>query len=135
VVLSGGDTLSPAKVEGFLTRQPELAQAMVYGDKRPHLVAILVPDEEWLEDWARQHGKAFDRDALAGDAELQRTLEQVVARANKEVAPTEKVRRFTVAPAPFTVDNDMMTPTLKVRRHKVKAAYGERLEALYGGRG
>jgi long-chain acyl-CoA synthetase len=140
VVLSGGDTLSPARVEGFLTRQPEIAQAMVYGDKRPHLVAIVVPDGEWLADWAKAEGKAGgdgqDPEALmaelAPDADLRAALDKVIQRANEDVSLPEKVRRFTIAPAPFTIDNDMMTPTLKVRRHKVKEAYQDRLEALYG---
>jgi long-chain acyl-CoA synthetase len=139
-VLSGGDTLSPARVEGFLTRQPEIAQAMVYGDKRPHLVAILVPDGEWLADWAQQHGKAAgggqDADALmaelASDRDLRAEFDRVVQRANADVSLPERVRRFTLAPASFSIDNDMMTPTLKVRRHKVKEAYQDRLEALYG---
>jgi long-chain acyl-CoA synthetase len=138
VVLSGGDTLSPARVEGFLTRQPEIAQAMVYGDKRPHLVAIVVPDGEWLAEWAQRNGKADGREAeqllaeLAGDGELQSALGAVIDRANQEVSLPEKVRRFVIAPGSFTVENDMMTPTLKVRRHKVKEAYQDRLEALYG---
>ena len=139
-MLSGGDTLSPARVEGFLTRQSEIAQAMVYGDKRPHLVAIVVPDGEWLADWAKAHGKAAgdgqDPEALmaelAPDADLRAALDKVIQRANEDVSLPEKVRRFTIAPAPFTIDNDMMTPTLKVRRHKVKEAYQDRLEALYG---
>ena len=144
VVLSGGDTLSPARVESFLTRHREIAQAMVYGDKRPHLVAIVVPDQEWLADWAADWGKAQgkaggdgqDPEALmaelAEDADLRAALDKAVQRANEEVSLPEKVRRFTIAPAPFSIDNDMMTPTLKVRRHKVKEAYQDRLEALYG---
>ena len=52
VVLSGGDNVSPARIEGFLTLQPEISQAMVVGDKRPHLVGLLVPDPDWLRDWA-----------------------------------------------------------------------------------
>ncbi|MBK1698776.1 AMP-dependent synthetase/ligase [Rhodovibrio salinarum] len=142
VVLSGGDTLSPARVEGFLTRQPEIAQAMVYGDRRPHLVAILVPDGEWLADWAKRHAKTGDKTGsggadqlmanLAEDTDLRAELDRVVHRVNQEISQSEKVRRFVIAPAPFTVDNDMMTPTLKVRRHKVKERYQENLEALYG---
>jgi long-chain acyl-CoA synthetase len=138
VVLSGGDTLSPARVEGFLTRQPEIAQAMVYGDKRPHLVAIVVPDQEWLAEWAKAQGKGSSKEGealiadLAEDGDLRSTLDKVIQRANEDVSLPEKVRRFTIAPAPFTIDNDMLTPTLKVRRHKVKEAYQDRLEALYG---
>src|SRR5690606_26458922 len=53
IVVSGGDTLSPQRVEGFLTLQPEIAQAMVYGDKRPYLVGLIVPDQTFLTAWAK----------------------------------------------------------------------------------
>ena len=57
IVNSGGDNVSPQRVEGFMTVEPEIAQAMVYGDKRPHLVALVVPDEEFARDWGRSRGK------------------------------------------------------------------------------
>ena len=107
---------------------------MVVGDKRPHLVALLVPDHEWLVGWAREHGKKADLAALDGDKDLQAALSEVVDRVNKELSQIERVRRFAVADAAFSIENEMMTPTLKIRRHIVRAAYGERLDALYGGR-
>ncbi len=58
-------------------------------------------------------------------------LSAVVERVNKELSATERVRRFLIAAEPFTVDNQMMTPTLKIRRHKIAERYGEALEALY----
>lgn len=131
IVLSGGDTLSPARVEGFLTRQPEIGQAMVYGDRHPHLVALIVPDEEFAADWARRHDKAHDLAALAADADFQAAIHEAVRRVNAEAAAAERIRRFKLAPEPFTLDNDMMTPTLKIRRHKIIDAYREELEALY----
>jgi long-chain acyl-CoA synthetase len=131
VVLSGGDTLSPARVEGFLTRQPEIGQAMVYGDKRPHLVALLVPDEEFAIEWAKSHGKPCDLAQISADEEFRGVMQEAIRRVNLEVAQSEKVRRFAVAPEAFTVANDMMTPTLKIRRHRIREAYGQKLEELY----
>ncbi len=131
VVLSGGDNLSPARVESMLTLQPEIAQAMVYGDKRPHVVALLVPEEEFLQAWVERHGKPRDRAALAEDPALYDALGEVVERVNRQLARPEKVRRFAIAPEAFTVDNDMLTPTLKIRRHKIEERYGELLEQLY----
>jgi long-chain acyl-CoA synthetase len=131
IVLSGGDNVSPARVEGFLTLQPEIAQAMVYGDKRPNLVAVLVPDPDFLAEWARGKGKANDLAQLAGDAELQKTLAAVVDRVNRDMSNLEKVRRIIIAREPFTIDNGMMTASLKIRRHKIKELYGATLEALY----
>ena len=131
IVLSGGDNLSPQRVEGMLTLQPEIAQAMVYGDKHAHLVALLVPDEDFVRDWRRANGAAGDFAALAGDGDFVKALGEAVERANADLSPTERVKRHMLAEAPFTVDNELMTPTLKVRRHKILEIYGAALEALY----
>ncbi len=131
IVLSGGDNVSPTRIEGFLTLEAEIHQAMVHGDKRPHLVAILVPEAEFIERFARAHGTSPDMAALRDEAALHAALSEAVERVNKALAPLERVRRFTVARAPFTVENQMMTPTLKIRRHEIKAAYGTELDGLY----
>jgi long-chain acyl-CoA synthetase len=131
VVLSGGDTLSPARVENALTRQPEVAQAMVYGDKRPHLVALIVPDEDFAREWAAAEGLPPDLASLARESAFHARLDAVLRRVNQQVNQMERVRRFTIAPEPFSVDNEMLTPTLKIRRHKIREAYGEALDALY----
>ena len=135
LVLSGGDNISPARIESILTLEPEIAQAMVYGDKRPHLVALLVPDPDFLKDWRRASGqRESDQAALAEDPALRKALGAVVDRVNESLSNLEKLRRFTVAAEPFTVDNGLSTPTLKIRRHAIKARYGEALEALYSKR-
>ncbi|MBT6858384.1 MAG: long-chain fatty acid--CoA ligase [Rhodospirillaceae bacterium] len=131
IVNSGGDTLSPQRVEGFLTLQPEISQAMVHGDKRPHLVGIIIPDADFARDWAKQNDKSGDLAALIDDADFARAIDDAVGRVNTDLAAGERVRRVMLIPDAFTTDNEMMTPSLKVRRHKVMAAYGERLEALY----
>ncbi|MDF2095108.1 AMP-dependent synthetase/ligase [Aquibaculum arenosum] len=131
IVLSGGDNISPARVEGKLSLQPEIGQVMVMGDRRPHLVALIVPDETWLQEWARSNGKRGDLEALFDDSSLRKSISEAVERVNGEVSNMEKVRRFLIAPEPFSVHNGMITPTLKVRRHAVRAAFGEKLEALY----
>jgi long-chain acyl-CoA synthetase len=131
IVLSGGDNVSPARLEGLLTLQAEISQALVYGDKRPHLVALLVPDQEFLDTWAPTAGKTADLAALASDPNLHAALSATVDRVNRGLSPYERIRRFIVATEPFTVDNQMMTPSLKIRRHVIYAAYGEKLEVLY----
>ena len=132
IVNSGGDNIAPQRVEGILTLEPEVSQAMVHGDKRPHLVALLVPDADWLKDWAAKNGKQGGLKDLAGDADLRKALAAMLERVNAKLNNVEKVRRFIVADEPFTVDNEQMTPTLKVRRHVIRQIYGDRLEALYG---
>jgi len=123
IVLSGGDNVSPARIEGFLCLEPEIAQAMVHGDKRPHLVALLVPDPEFLARRARG--------ADLADAELHRALGTAVERVNAKLSPIERIRRFAVAQEPFTTDNGMLTVSLKIRRHKIRERYGEAIERLY----
>lgn len=132
IVNSGGDNLSPQRVEGILSVEPEIGQAMVYGDKRPHLVAVLVPDADWLTTWAHERGRSGDLAALKDDTEFHRALASVLDRVNGKLNNIERVRRFLIADEPFTIDNDLMTPTMKIRRHKIREIYGARLEALYG---
>ncbi|MCZ8124159.1 MAG: long-chain fatty acid--CoA ligase [Magnetospirillum sp.] len=129
---SGGEMLSPSKIEGALLMEPEIAQAMVHGDKRPYLVAVIVPKPETVEAIAKAKGAAPDLAALADAPELRVAIEAAVERANAKLALPELVRRFLIATQGFTIENEQMTPTLKVRRHVVRGVYGDRLEALYG---
>ncbi len=131
IVNSGGDNISPQRIEGILTIEAEIAQAMVYGDKRSHLVSLLVPDADWLAGWAEAAGKPARLSDLAGDEDLIKALGAVLERVNAKLSNVEKVRRLMIAGEPFTTDNGLLTPTLKIRRHKIKQIYGEALEALY----
>jgi long-chain acyl-CoA synthetase len=131
IVNSGGDNVAPQRVEGFLTLQPEIGQAMVYGDRRPHLVALIVPDEDFAKDWAHGHGATRHLAALIEDAGFQQALGAAVERVNSGLSVIERVRRFKLIAEPFTIANEMLTPSLKIRRHKIKAAYGKELEDLY----
>ena len=115
IVNDKGDNVSPQRIEGMLTLQPEIAQAMVYGDRRPHLVALLVPDPE-----------------IAAAPDLRERLQKAVDRVNAELSVIEKVRRFILADHGFTIENEQLTPSMKIRRHVISKAYGERLNALYG---
>ena len=131
IVNSGGDNIAPARVEGRLTLRSEIAQAMVQGDKRPYLVALIVPDVEFIKAFAQRHGCAADLAALAHDPAFHKELAAVVDRVNADLAQIEKIRRFAIAPQPFSTENQMMTPTLKIRRHVIRAQYGDVLEKLY----
>ncbi len=132
IVNSGGDNLSPQRVEGMLTVEPEINQTMVYGDKRPHLVAVVVADPDFAEEWATSRGCANDAEALATNEEFKSAIGNAVARVNENLSVIERVRHFIIAAEPFTIENEMMTATLKIRRHVIQRVYGEALEALYG---
>jgi long-chain acyl-CoA synthetase len=131
IVNSGGDNVSPQRVEGYLTLQPEIAQAMVYGDRRPHLVGLLVPAADVAQSWAKEHGKPGDLASLVLDPDFRKFISEAIDRVNRELSPIEKVRRFALTAEAFTVDNQMATPTLKIRRHAILAKYGKTLHDLY----
>jgi len=132
IVNDKGDNVAPQRVEGMLTLQPEILQAMVHGDRRPYLVGIVVPDPEWAAEWAAANGRANDSAALRADPDFHRAVNAAVDRVNAQLSVIEKVRRVILADEPFTVDNEMMTPSLKIRRHMIRRTYGEKLDALYG---
>jgi long-chain acyl-CoA synthetase len=131
IVNDKGDNVAPQRVEGMLTLEPEILQAMVVGDKRPHLVGLIVPDPEWTREWAAANGVPNDDVALKENPDYLKAISAAVDRVNKDLATVEKVRRVTLADEPFTVENGQMTPSLKIRRHILKGVYGERLDALY----
>jgi long-chain acyl-CoA synthetase len=106
---SGGEMVAPARIEGLLMAQPEVAQAVVGGDGRSHLVALLVPAE------------GFDEIGLA----------MAVDRANKQLSVTERVRKWSRVPA-FTIENGLLTSTQKIRRPLVLREHAERVAELYG---
>jgi long-chain acyl-CoA synthetase len=116
---SGGEMVAPAKVEGTLLLEPEIAQTMVSGDGKPYLVALVVPHADVTA-------------AAAGDAaKLRASIEKAVERANAKLALPERIRKFALAPEAFTIDNAQMTPTMKIRRHVIRQTYGAALEGLY----
>ncbi|WP_067732220.1 AMP-dependent synthetase/ligase [Novosphingobium naphthalenivorans] len=133
IVNDKGDNISPQKVESMLTLQPEIAQAMVHGDRRPYVVGLLVPDAEWALQWANENDELFDFKALQALPAFRTALRSAIDRVNADLSIIEKVRQFAFADEPFSIENEEMTPSLKIRRHKLKARYGERLDALYKG--
>ena len=133
IVNDKGDNIAPQKLEGMLTLQPEIAQAMVSGDKRPYVVALIVPDAEWACEWAQANGEPFDLAALQQLPAYRAAIRAAIDRVNQDLSVTEKVRQFAFADEPFGLDNAMLTPSLKIRRGPIRERYGERLEALYKG--
>ena len=130
IVNSGGDNISPQRIEGLLALQPEIGQAMVYGDGKPHLVALIVPDPEFAAEWSG--GSKSDLAALANDKAFCKAIGGAVDRMNADLSVIERIRRFAVCREPFAIENDMMTPSMKIRRHVIRERYGEALESLYG---
>ncbi|HWK46452.1 MAG TPA: long-chain fatty acid--CoA ligase [Stellaceae bacterium] len=116
---TGGDMISPQRIEGFLTLEEEIAQAIALGDGKSYLAALIVPDEALL--------KRYPED----EAGLHKAVWAVVERVNKRLTGIERIRRVAVLREAFSVANGQMTPTLKIKRHMIRAAYAELIDTLY----
>ena len=131
IVNDKGDNVAPQKIEGMLTLQPEILQAMVSGDKRPYIVGLIVPDPEWALDWAREQGMRYDFSELQGNPQFRAAVRAAVDRVNANISVTEKVRQFEFADEPFTIENGEMTPSMKIRRHVIRDRYKARTDGMY----
>ena len=131
IVNDKGDNVAPQKLEGMLTLQPEIAQAMVSGDKRPYVVGLIVPDTEWSIEWARANDEKFDMAELQDLPAFKSAVRGAIDRVNKDLSVIEKIRQFAFADEPFTIDNEELTPKQSIRRHKIKERYAERIDGLY----
>ena len=131
IVNDKGDNIAPQKVEGMLTLQPEILQAMISGDRRPYMVAVIVPDPEWALEWSRHEGVPYDFIKLQANPAFKSALGKAIDRVNTDLSVIEKVRRFEFADEPFAIENEELTPSMKIRRHKIRDRYQERLDALY----
>jgi long-chain acyl-CoA synthetase len=133
IVNDKGDNIAPQKLEGMLTLQPEIAQAMVSGDKRPYVVGLIVPDAEWALEWCQAQDEKFDCKRVQELPAFRSAIRAAIDRVNADLSVIEKVRGFAFADEPFTIENEQLTPSMKIRRHKIREIYGERMDALYRG--
>jgi long-chain acyl-CoA synthetase len=131
IITSSGKNLSPANIEGLLKEHPLIGQALVYGDERPYVVALIVLDHELAPAWAAGNGVPGDLAALAASDEVLAEVRLAVDAANQRLARIEQVKRFEVLPVEWTAESEELTPTLKLRRRIVHAKYAERIDALY----
>jgi long-chain acyl-CoA synthetase len=132
LVTAAGKNVAPAPLEDRLRAHPLVSQAIVVGDGRPFVAALLALDDDALAVWATEHGhaggKAMD---LVDDKELTSALQLAVDDANQSVSRAESIRSFAILPRDLTIADDELTPTLKVRRAIVTKRYAEVIEGIY----
>jgi long-chain acyl-CoA synthetase len=133
IVNDKGENVAPQKIEGMLTLQAQIIQAMVSGDKRPHMVALIVPDPEWAVEWAQANDIPYNLRELCDLPAFKSAVMASVDAVNKQLSVTEKVRKIALTPDGFTIDNEMLTPSMKIRRHVIRQTYGDQVDALYKG--
>ena len=111
IVSAGGDNISPAKIENMITNEVEIDQCLVYGDKKNYLVALIVPNKEYLKEKEK--------------------INKVIENINKKLTLVEKIKKIQLIDENFSIENGLLTPTMKVKRKKVTEKYKNELEKLY----
>ena len=111
IVSSGGDNISPAKIENQLSNSPAIEQSMVYGDGKNYLVALIVPSKEFVDQ--------------------KKEINEIVNEINNNLTLVEKIKKFQLINENFSIENGLLTPTMKVKRNKVVAKYKNILENFY----
>ena len=111
IVSAGGDNISPAKIENQLINFPEIEQVTVYGDAKNYLVALIVP----IKEFTKQKEK----------------INEIINKVNKNLTLVEKIKKFSLIQESFTIENGLLTPTMKVKRNKVVEKYKNILENFY----
>eukprot|EP01099_Mayorella_cantabrigiensis_P004369 TRINITY_DN327_c0_g1_i1.p1 TRINITY_DN327_c0_g1~~TRINITY_DN327_c0_g1_i1.p1 ORF type:complete len:269 (-),score=64.74 TRINITY_DN327_c0_g1_i1:146-856(-) len=133
--LAQGEYVAPEKIENILTRIPQIAQVFIHGDSlKSTLVSIMVPDFEVLAPWAQENGiQDVSHEALCQNPEVKK----VIAQQIKEISSASKLhgfeipRAFRLVPEPFSVENDLLTPTFKLKRPQAKAKFGDLIKEMY----
>ncbi|MFI5202182.1 MAG: AMP-dependent synthetase/ligase [Candidatus Kapaibacterium sp.] len=130
-ISTGGKNIAPAPVESLLGESRFIEQIMLVGDKRPFCTALIVPDAAALREAHIGPGGTILTEEFARNEAVRAAIEMELERLQTGLASYERARRFTLLSEPFTIENGMMTPTLKIRRKAVEERYRDRIEAMY----
>lgn len=132
IITSGGKNIAPQKIETVYAQDHLIEQFITIGDRRKYISALIVPNYEALETYARSQGIAYrTRDELVNDPAVRALYWERVNDLSQELAPYEQVKAFTLLPAPFALETGELTPSLKVRRRAVAEKYAAQIEAMY----
>lgn len=127
--LENGKYVVPAPLEEKLKLSPYIANVMIHGHNKPHNVAVVVPDPEALKAWAAEHG--VDVSQAGTDPKVKQLLQGEIDKFSKDFKGFERPKNFAVITEDFSTENDMLTPTLKLKRRNVLERYGDVIEGLY----
>ena len=132
IITAGGKNVAPQNIENLLKTSPYVSQAMVFGDKKPYLIALITMDEDEIAKFARDHKLLYqDLADLSKKKEVHELYRQEVHNKNEKLASYETIKKFFILEEDFDQDKDELTPTLKVRRKVVTERYRDILENLY----
>lgn len=132
IITAGGKNIAPQPIENELKLDKHVTQAFVYGDRKPYLTALVVPNLERLLEFAREkHIDYVELDDLVLHEPVQRLFEQRIAEVNGRLPQYESIKRFTLLPRDFSIEGGELTPTLKLRRKVIYEKYKDKIERMY----
>jgi long-chain acyl-CoA synthetase len=131
IVTAGGKNIAPQNLENDLKVSKYISQAVVVGDRRPYPAALVTLDEAEIGKWARAQAIEGDTASLAGDPRVIALVQGVVDDVNRDRSRPEQIKRFSILPRDFTIEQDEVTPTLKLRRRAIIRNFADAVEALY----
>jgi len=132
---SGGEFVVPQRVESLFKESYLIDQILIVGRDRKMVTAIISPDFENLEEWCADHNVPWqeDRAALLRQEQIRSRFERIVEDRNRQLDAVERIKRYTLVPDTWTVGGDQLTPTMKIKRHKLREEYRETIEQMYEG--
>ena len=133
LVLSTGKNVAPAPIEDSFSASEVVEQALVIGDDRKFVSALIVPNLEYLRSWADQEGIDLpeDVDEICRDERVVARIQEEVDRINQNFESYETIKKFRLVPVEFTEENDLLTPTMKKKRRKIIDRFEDRIEEMY----
>ncbi|NLI18081.1 MAG: AMP-binding protein [Actinomycetales bacterium] len=134
IVTAGGKNVAPAQLEDPLRTHPLISQAMAVGDRQPFVAALITLDAEVLPRWLETHDRPpMTVEEAARDPFVREHIQMAVDRVNKKVSRAESIREIRILADDFTIENDMLTPSMKVKRHEVMTNYQDLIDSIYAG--
>lgn len=132
IVTAGGKNIAPQPLENELRLDKFISQAMVFGDCKPYLVALLTPNVERLVDIGREEKLDYiDMDELVTNSRIQEIYGERIKELNKTLPPYETIKKFVLLPREFSIEGGELTPTLKLKRKRIYNMYQDKIEQLY----
>jgi long-chain acyl-CoA synthetase len=132
IVTAGGKNIAPAPIENVMLESKFIEQVVIVGDRRKYPIALIVPAREELENWAQERAIVYSNYfALLGNQEVYALFESELEEFQTQLARYEKSKKILLIGDPFTIENEELTPSLKVRRKKVEEHYKKQIDALY----
>ncbi|MEA2244932.1 MAG: long-chain acyl-CoA synthetase, partial [Solirubrobacteraceae bacterium] len=130
IITAGGKNITPANLENGLKQNRWISQAVVIGDRRPYLIALITLDPDEVPKFAEEHGLAPE--AVADSEQMQDEVQKAVDHVNEDYGRVEQVKKFKILPEDLTQEQGTLTPTLKVKRNVVNEKFAGDIDQLYG---